>query len=181
LARLLPAGCEPILLTDAGFRSPWFDAVDRRHWAWIGRIRNRDRVSVEGGPWQPVKDLYASAMEEAREVLQVLHVRTRPTLRRMILIRKPPQGRIQRTRFGRRCRSKCSRQNAQRGKEPWLLACSPGLAHLSPAAIVALYAQRMTIEQSFRDTKNQRLGQGLSESRSRSATGKGVRDICILT
>jgi hypothetical protein len=49
------------------------------------------------------------------------------------------------------------------------LACSPGLAHLSPATIAALYAQRMTIEQSFRDTQNPQLGQGLSVSRSRSA------------
>jgi hypothetical protein len=40
LARLIPAGCEPIILTDAGFRSPWFGAVERRHWHWIGRIRN---------------------------------------------------------------------------------------------------------------------------------------------
>jgi hypothetical protein len=31
LARIRPAGCEPVILTDAGFRSPWFDAVERRH------------------------------------------------------------------------------------------------------------------------------------------------------
>jgi hypothetical protein len=168
LARLIPVGCQPILLTDAGFRSPWFDAVEQRHWSWIGRIRNRDQVCVKGGPWQPAKDLYALATGEAREI-RVLHVRTRPTPRRMVLIKKPPKGRIQRTRFGSRCRSKRSRQIAKRQKEPWLLACSPNLAHLSPTAIVALYTQRMTIEESFRDTKNSQLGQGLSESRSRSA------------
>jgi hypothetical protein len=169
LARLIPAGREPILLTDAGFRSPWFDAVDRRQWSWIGRIRNRDRVSVAGAAWQPAKDWYAWATKEARELPPVLHVRTRPTPRRMILARKPPKGRIQRTRFGKRCQSKRSRQIAQRQKEPWLLACSPSLAHLSPTAIVALYTQRMTIEPSFRDTQNPRLGQGLSDSRSQSA------------
>jgi hypothetical protein len=43
------------------------------------------------------------------------------------------------------------------------------MAHRSPAAIVARYGQRMTLEESFRDTKNPPLGQGLSESRSRSA------------
>ena len=32
-----------------------------------------------------------------------------------------------------------------------------------------LYAQRMRIEQSFRDTKNLRLGQGLETTRSRTA------------
>jgi hypothetical protein len=148
LARLIPAGREPIILTDAGFRSPWFDAVDRRHWAWIGRIRNRGQVSVAGGPWKPVKELHALATEEAQDSAPVLPVRTRPTPRRMILIKKPSKGRIQRTRFGSRCRSKRSRKIAQRQKEPWLLACSPGRVHLSPATIVSLYARRMTLEES---------------------------------
>jgi len=40
------------------------------------------------------------------------------------------------------------------------------LAHLSAEAIVSLYAQRMKIEQSFRDTKNERLGLGLTRSLS---------------
>jgi Transposase DDE domain len=53
----------------------------------------------------------------------------------------------------------------------------PGLSHLSADAIVALYAQRMRIEQSFRDTKNETLGLGLSASRSRS--GKRL-DILLL-
>jgi hypothetical protein len=143
--------------------------VEQRHGSWIGRIRNRDQVRVKGGPWQSAKDLYALATGEAREISHVLHVRNRPTSRRRVLIKKPPKGRIQRTRFGSRRRSKRSRQIAQRQKEPWLLTCSPGLAHLSPAAIVALYTRRMTIEESFRDTQNPQLGQGLSESRSRSA------------
>jgi hypothetical protein len=38
LARLIPAGCKPIILTDAGFRSPWFDAVKRRHSISISEV-----------------------------------------------------------------------------------------------------------------------------------------------
>ncbi|AJP48803.1 hypothetical protein PG1C_10910 [Rugosibacter aromaticivorans] len=34
------------------------------------------------------------------------------------------------------------------------------------AAIVSIYAQRMKIEQSFRDTQNERLGPGLTRSHS---------------
>ena len=41
-------------------------------------------------------------------------------------------------------------------------------AHLSAQAIVAIYAQRMQIEQAFRDTKNARFGLGLSNSASRT-------------
>lgn len=60
------------------------------------------------------------------------------------------------------------RKIAQRYREPWLISYSPALAHLGASAIVKLYAQRMRIEQQFRDTKNPVLGMGLAQSRSRS-------------
>jgi hypothetical protein len=47
------------------------------------------------------------------------------------------------------------------------LAVSPSLSHLSAQAVVALYAQRMQIEEAFRDLKNQRFGLGLSACRSK--------------
>ncbi|MFO7541642.1 MAG: transposase, partial [Thiobacillus sp.] len=59
-----------------------------------------------------------------------------------------------------------ARKIASRYREPWLLSCSPGLSHLSAEAIVRLYAQRMRIEEEFRDTKNIVLGAGLALSRS---------------
>ena len=58
--------------------------------------------------------------------------------------------------------------NARRAREPRLVVSSPCLHHLAADAIVSQYAQRMKIEQSFRDTKNTRLGLGLDIARSRS-------------
>jgi hypothetical protein len=64
-------------------------------------------------------------------------------------------------------RSKASRQNASREAEPWLLAVSPTL-ELTPAQIVAIYARRMQIEQSFRDLKSHRYGVGFEDSLTRT-------------
>jgi hypothetical protein len=47
-----------------------------------------------------------------------------------------------------------------------LLAVSPKLAHLSAQAIVAVYRQRMQIEESFRDLKSARFGLGFTYNRS---------------
>ena len=69
---------------------------------------------------------------------------------------------------GERTRSSHSRKKSKAESEPWLLAASPSLAHLSADAIIAIYAQRMQIEQAFRDTRNPRFGLGLSYSGSRS-------------
>jgi hypothetical protein len=44
-----------------------------------------------------------------------------------------------------------SKKQARAQKELWLLAVSPQLAALDAKAIVAIYAGRMQIEQTFRD------------------------------
>ncbi len=67
-----------------------------------------------------------------------------------------------------RARSRHSRKSASAHTEPWLLATSVPPEQLSADAIVALYAQRMQIEQSFRDTKNARWGLGLEHSGTRA-------------
>jgi hypothetical protein len=40
LAAVVPEGCRPIIISDAGFRGPWFRAVEALGWDWIGRVRN---------------------------------------------------------------------------------------------------------------------------------------------
>jgi transposase len=88
---------------------------------------------------------------------------------RLVLAKRQDKQRHQFTAFGNKAASKKSKKNARREGEPWLLATSPALSHLQAEGIVALYRQRMSIEQSFRDTKNLRVGMGLEVSRSRSA------------
>ncbi|MEQ1742257.1 MAG: transposase, partial [Candidatus Nitrotoga sp.] len=63
---------------------------------------------------------------------------------------------------------------ARAQREPWLLAVSPKLDHLSAQAAVAVYAQRMQIEESFRDLKSERFGLGFSASRSTQKNRLGV-------
>lgn len=168
LAKLLPVGCTPIIMTDAGFRSTWFELVTQRQWQWVGRIRGKDMVSIADGPWRRCTEVYAEATSCAQAFADAHYVRSHPTDCRLVLVKREAKGRTRRTRMGRHSRSRSSLKAARSSREPWLLACSPGLGHLSAEAIVSLYAQRMRIEQSFRDLKNERSGLGLSAARSRS-------------
>ena len=86
----------------------------------------------------------------------------------MVLGKRQKKHRHQFTIYGTKRRGRKSAKNARSAREPWLLVASPGLAHLSAQGILALYSRRMVIEQSFRDTKNLRLGLGLEVTRSRS-------------
>lgn len=169
VAGIIPAGCEPIVMTDAGFHGAWFKLIEQRGWSYVGRIRGRDLVRRAGGDWCNCKALYEQATEMALDLGQCDYVRSAPMSSRLVLIKDKPQGRRSLNVYGRRRKARTSVNSARRAREPWLLASSHSLMHLGADAIVKLYAQRMRIEESFRDTKNLRWGQGLEITRSRSA------------
>ncbi len=163
---LPPSDRPPIILTDAGFRNPWFQLLAQRDWHWVGRIRNRDFVRRSDAPWVPAKHWYRQAAAQARDLGVFQTTRSNAIDARLVLVKKTPKARKCRYPSGKEKRNAPMRKIASRNREPWLLTCSPALEHLSAAAIVTLYAQRMVIEQQFRDTKNVVLGMGLSQGRS---------------
>lgn len=168
LARILPpSDFAPVVLTDAGFRNPWFRLLAQRGWLWIGRIRNRDFVREHTDtPWFPAKQLYERATAHAQDLGAYETVRNNPLECRLVLIKNPPKQRQCRYPSGKPKRHTEARKIAARNREPWLLTCARQLNHLSAETIVKLYARRMVIEQQFRDTKNVVLGMGLSQGRS---------------
>jgi len=38
LKKRLPDSCRPIIVTDAGYRTPWFRAVEALGWDFVGRV-----------------------------------------------------------------------------------------------------------------------------------------------
>jgi hypothetical protein len=172
LKQAIPVGSTPILVTDAGFRAPWFRAVRRLGWDWVGRVRGRALVKPEAAEntfdrWIPCTQLYRRVREAARDLGLWDTVRRHSIVCRLVLYYKGPRGRIDTTLAGQRARNKSSRKIAQRESEPWLLAVSPKL-DLTPAQVVAIYARRMQIEQSFRDLKSHRYGVGFEDSLTRT-------------
>ena len=167
---MLPAGCTPIVMTDAGFHAPWFKTVAGLGWQFIGRIRGRNGLRLDDdGLWIAARDLYGSARMQARDLGSGAYARTNPVEVRAVLAKRPSKGRHRLNIYGAKPTARVSTRNARSAREPWLLVSSLGLAHLSAEGVVALYSQRMRIEQSFRDTKNSRFGLGLEVARSRSA------------
>jgi hypothetical protein len=169
LSEILPAGVRLIVMTDAGFHAPWFKMVVAQGWEFVGRIRGRNRVQWgDDGAWVPARDLYSHARHQPLDLGLGAYARSNPVAVRGVLSKRPIKGRCCLNIYGEKRRGHGSSKNARSAREPWLLASSLGLQHLTAGAIVGLYAQRMRIEQSFRDTKNLRVGLGLEVTRSRS-------------
>jgi hypothetical protein len=162
---VLPKNCAPIIVTDAGFRTPWFDVLRAQGVDFVGRLRHRSLVH-RNGVWLPAKSLYPQASCNPLDLGIMTLTRSRPRPNRLVLIRQPKRGRIRRTASGRLGKSQGDMKGRASAKEPWLLVTS---LELPPERVVAVYAKRMQIEETFRDLKNHRFGWSLEDARCTTA------------
>jgi len=168
LQTVLPDSAVPIIITDAGFRTPWFRAVSKLGWHYIGRIRNRDCVRIAGASaWISCKTLYPKAQTKAQALGPYELVRASSIQCGLYLIKHPKKHRVDKSVYGQPMHSSESRARARMQSEPWLLAASPSLQALNAQDIVAFYAKRMQIEEAFRDLKCTRYGMAFELHRSR--------------
>ena len=165
LHRIVPEHVTPIIVTDAGFRGPWFRAVEALGWDWIGRIRNTIKYyKPETGRWCNALSLYSQAKPRIRHIgLRTLSKRYRYDCRLYLVkasLRGPGRPRKHKH-YGRD-----SALYRRLYRDPWLLATS--LPHTQGAGrrIMRAYEKRMQIEEAFRDLKNHRWGFGLRYARS---------------
>jgi hypothetical protein len=160
LHAVLPAGCTPIIVTDAGFRGPWFREVESYGWHWVGRVRY-----CFGGTttWRWTTSLYAQANKKVAFLGRARLSRRRPYECGLYLVKKYHRGpgRPKRRRQQRQ-RARCRRYY----REPWLLATSLPDTAKAASEVVRLYTLRMQIEETFRDAKSHRWGFGLRYARS---------------
>ena len=183
LATVLPPGWAPVIVTDAGFRGPWFRDVESLGWHYVGRVRNRIRCCLDDREsWCWTTELYATASTVTRFLGAALLSHKRPYGTNLYLLRKPPRGPGRPPKLhGRGHRAKRGRAGY---KEPWLLAISLPHGPCSLAEIPRLYALRMQIEETFRDLRGQapRLRRGVRSHRQRrkargAAAGRRAREL----
>ena len=163
LQSILPEGCHPIVVTDAGFRGPWFRDVEALGWDWVGRIRNRIKyLRPETGRWCYIHSLYRHATARVRHVGWRCLSRQHQYWGRLYLVRawrarpgRPRKRRTRRTKY------------RQMHRTPWLLATSLPHHRGAGTRIRRIYAQRMQIEETIRDLKNHRFGFALRYARTK--------------
>ena len=167
LKEILPAHCCPIIVTDAGFKTPWFRSVLSMGWDYVGRVGGHIMVSPQGeANWIRTEDIFATATGHARYQGYIDLVRNEPLDCHAYVLKKRKQGRIKKNQFGERCASKHSEKNAHRERTPWLIVTSLVGGAKITKRVINIYKTRMQIEEAFRDMKNPRWGFSLSESQS---------------
>lgn len=174
LSALIPSSVRPVLVTDAGFRTPWFRAVSAMGWYWLGRLRGRTQVKPQDSPnhaseWVDSRQLHALASAQPQELPPMQANRSDPLDCRLVVYAKKRQGRRHpNRRFPvKTSRASSSLKASVREREPWLIVASLELRQPSARQLVHLYARRMQIELAFRDLKSHRYGQGMEDCLSR--------------
>lgn len=169
LHECMPAGRQVIIVTDAGFRRPWFADIEPLGWMWVGRIRSGVHVSRDRVHWQDARGWFGQATGKAQRWCACALTRRYRFACDMVLVRRRVLGGKRYGRVGHGSTPKARGEARAAAHEPWLLAHSPRLRGYRAEQIVAWYAQRMQIEENFRDHKSPEFGMGLLVSQSRSA------------
>jgi hypothetical protein len=161
---IIPPGCTPILVTDAGFLNEWFDTVRALGWHFVGRLRGRKSMHV-AQTWMTLERVHTLAGRRPRDLGTTLISKKNTRAYRVVLSARPKnKGRKKLGRNGMPRRSTADRQRRAAAREPWVLATS-----LSDPArvIVEAYGMRMQIEETFRDLKSHRFGWAAEDIRSK--------------
>ena len=166
LKDLLPEHCRPIIVSDAGFRNPWFRAVQAMGWDFVGRVGGHTMISPHNKTdWIRVEPVFSTATTHPKYLGYIDLARNSPLACHAYLVKKKKQGRVKKTVFGDRCAMKHSEKNAERERTPWLIVTSLDGGAKITKRIMNLYQSRMQIEEGFRDFKNSRWGFSLDEAR----------------
>ncbi len=169
LKEMLPQNCKPIIITDSGFRNPWFKLVLSFGWDYIGRIRqNTTCRKIDENEWVPIKSLYLLARKKATYLGQFILSKGNKLDTHFILYKEEKKNRVKKNLAGKKVRCSSSLKHEKRESEPLLIVTSLSMEESSPIKIIKLYQKRMQIEEGFRDLKNERIGFSLRQNRSMS-------------
>ncbi len=169
LKAILPPCAPPVIVTDAGFRAPWFMAVREMGWHFVGRVRNKNLVLMENTQaWQLSASVFEQATGKPTHLGHALLTEERKVPSHLVLYKGKNKNRHKRNLNKKISASGKSKIHSKAAKEPWLLATSLPQARNNPSHIVNIYRQRMRIEENFRDTKCPHYGLGLKDSLTRT-------------
>lgn len=159
LKEVIPSQCNPVIVTDAGFKNPWFKAVVSLGWDYVGRIRGLTSIH-DGAEYVPVKKWFEHVKNKATYLGELLVAKTNPMKAHCYSYKHALKGQ---KKYGRIKRDNVAIKASQGYREPWIMVSSLNRQD-NPGKIIQIYKHRMTIEENFRDTKSPRFGFGLKEN-----------------
>ena len=169
LKSCLPKECTPVICTDAGFKVPWFKEVEKLGWYWVGRIRGTVKCSIDKGDnWVTPNALYQRATTAKLESLPDMLISKEKRHPGRAVLFRGKQTTSKKKKKAKRPNCRTYQRHVKAHKDPWLLVSNLPEESFKDSNMVHFYKRRMTIEESFRDSKNEYYGLGLRRCKSRT-------------
>lgn len=176
LKAMIPEGKRVIIITDAGFKTPWFTQVNQLGWYFVGRVSGTINYRLDTDKkWSPIETLHSCVERGETRYLGLGRLGQDSKTRIHVLFtaywgekkgRKNPKPHY----------PDAEKRYAKMYAQPLILVSN---LHQDPSVdiennqqgvailIRELYSKRMQIEQNFRDDKSERFGFGWRFSRTK--------------
>ena len=175
LKRLLPDSVKPIIVTDAGFRAPWFQHVLDLGWDFVGRLRNKNLVLLDtSSAWELSHTFFTKATTKPVYLGHGILTKEGKVPAHFVVYKGQSKNRHRTNNNKKPSRAGKSKLHSKSNKEPWVLVSSLSLNNNNENLAVNIYRQRMRIEENIRDTKCSHYGLGLKKSLSKSTARLGI-------
>ena len=175
LKALLPDSVKPIIVTDAGFRAPWFAEIIKLGWDFVCRLRNKNLISMDDELiWQLSSIFFEQATEKAKYLGKGLLTEKGKVPAHFILYKGKSKNRHDTNINKKISKSGNSIRHSKSNKEPWFLVTTLSNVINEPNFAVNIYKQRMRIEENFRDSKCPYYGLGLAKSLTYTVERMGI-------
>ena len=161
LKSMLDEGVRPIIISDAGFHSSWFESVQGLGWDYVGRIRGNKYYRLRTvTKWSAISSLHKDATNTPTFLGDIELCKDSGFYTKLYRYKSKKTGRKAKTKRGNIKRSAQSLQHAKGANEPWLLVSSLPENSKIAQKVVEIYSLRMQIEEGFRDLKSTKYGFG---------------------
>lgn len=176
LSKMIPKETKVIILSDSGFRTPWFKAVLKLGWDYIGRLNTRINIKLTNqSAWIRSKTLDQEATSKIKYIghAQIGASSKTPVLGHIYTYKEKKKGRKEKSPY-----PDVNKRFSASAKNAWILATSLDAKHFTGGMIRNRYRKRMQIEQNFRDDKSARFGFGWRIGRSKKKERIAV--LCLI-
>lgn len=100
LKTLLPESCCPIIITDAGYRTPWFNAAQDLGWDFVGHVGGHTMITPQStDSWIRVEQIFETATTRPHYLGFIDLVKCNPLACHAYLLKKKKKGRVTKTVF----------------------------------------------------------------------------------
>ena len=176
LYKQIPKGKKVIIITDAGFITPWFNAVLKLGWDYVGRLKGDVKILLDDSPrWMRSRNLHRKASTRVRYAGSgtIGSSSSTPVKGNIYSYKKKPKKRKGKSRY-----PDVNKRYSVANKTPWILATSLKNCEYGKSFVKNIYESRMQIEQTFRDDKDPRFGFGWRFARSNCI--KRIAVLCLI-